>query len=68
MGIPSPVGHATKVVSVAGGLGVAPIFPRARAFKESGACVDGPDFDVHTVGLDDLVHRPSRARARRTLR
>ncbi len=39
MGIPSPVGHAKKVVCVGGGLGVAPIFPQARAFRESGAYV-----------------------------
>jgi len=41
MGIPSPVTHAKKVVCVGGGLGVAPIFPQARAFKESGAYVIG---------------------------
>jgi NAD(P)H-flavin reductase len=41
MGIPSPIGHAKKVMCVGGGLGVAPIFPQARAFKESGAYVIG---------------------------
>jgi NAD(P)H-flavin reductase len=41
MGIPSPIGHARKVVCVGGGLGVAPIFPQARAFRESGAHVIG---------------------------
>lgn len=41
MGIPSSVGHAKKVICVGGGLGVAPIFPQARAFKESGAYVIG---------------------------
>ncbi len=41
MGIPSPIGHAKKVLCVGGGLGVAPIFPQARAFKESGAYVIG---------------------------
>ena len=41
MGVPSPIGHAKKVVCVGGGLGVAPIFPQARAFKESGAYVIG---------------------------
>ena len=41
MGIPSPVTHAKKVVCVGGGLGVAPVFPQARAFKESGAYVIG---------------------------
>ncbi len=41
MGVPSHVGEAKKVVCVGGGLGVAPIFPQARAFKESGAHVIG---------------------------
>jgi len=41
MGIPSPIGHAKKVVCVGGGLGVAPIYPQARAFKEAGAYVIG---------------------------
>ena len=41
MGIPSPISHAKKVVCVGGGLGVAPMFPQARAFKESGAYVIG---------------------------
>ena len=41
MGIPSPISHAKKVVCVGGGLGVAPVFPQARAFKESGAYVIG---------------------------
>jgi len=41
MGIPSPIGHAKKVVCVGGGLGVAPVFPQARGFKENGAYVIG---------------------------
>jgi len=41
MGIPSEIGKAKKVVCVGGGLGVAPIFPQARAYKESGAYVIG---------------------------
>jgi NAD(P)H-flavin reductase len=41
MGIPSPTGKAKKVVCVGGGLGVAPIFPQARGFKENGAYVIG---------------------------
>jgi NAD(P)H-flavin reductase len=41
MGLPSHVGGAKKVVCVGGGLGVAPIFPQARAFKERGAYVIG---------------------------
>ena len=39
MGIPSPISHAKKVICVGGGLGVAPIFPQARGFKEAGAYV-----------------------------
>lgn len=41
MGIPSEMSHAKKVICVGGGLGVAPIFPQARAFKEAGAYVIG---------------------------
>jgi NAD(P)H-flavin reductase len=41
MGAPSPIGDARKVICVGGGLGVAPVFPLARAFKESGAYVIG---------------------------
>ena len=41
MGIPSHIGKARKVVCVGGGLGVAPIYPQARAYKESGAYVIG---------------------------
>ena len=41
MGLPSAIGHARKVVCAAGGLGVAPILPQARGFKQSGAYVIG---------------------------
>ncbi len=41
MGMPSEVGDANKVVCVGGGLGVAPVYPQARAFKENGAFVIG---------------------------
>lgn len=41
MGIPSHVSDAKKVICVGGGLGVAPIYPQARAFKENGAYVIG---------------------------
>jgi NAD(P)H-flavin reductase len=41
MGIPSPISHAKKVLCVGGGLGVAPVFPQARGFKEAGAYVIG---------------------------
>ena len=41
MGVPSHVGKARKVLCVGGGLGVAPVFPQARAWKESGAYVIG---------------------------
>jgi len=39
MGVPTPIGHAKKVICVGGGLGVAPIFPQARGHKEAGAKV-----------------------------
>jgi NAD(P)H-flavin reductase len=41
MGIPSHIGKAKKVICVGGGLGVAPVYPQARAHKESGAYVIG---------------------------
>ena len=41
MGAPSHVADVGKVVCVGGGLGVAPVFPQARAFKENGAYVIG---------------------------
>jgi NAD(P)H-flavin reductase len=40
MGFPSEIG-AKKVICVGGGLGVAPIYPQLRAFKDSGAYVIG---------------------------
>jgi NAD(P)H-flavin reductase len=41
MGVPSHIGKAGKVICVGGGLGVAPIYPQARGFKEAGAHVIG---------------------------
>ena len=41
MGIPSHIGSAKKVMCVGGGLGVAPVFPQARAYARSGAEVYG---------------------------
>ena len=41
MGIPSHVSNAKKVICVGGGLGVAPVYPQARALKQSGAHVIG---------------------------
>lgn len=41
LGRPSEIGSAKKVICVGGGLGVAPIYPQARAFKENGAYVIG---------------------------
>ena len=41
MGIPSHIDKVKKVACVGGGLGVAPIFPHACAFKEAGAYVIG---------------------------
>jgi len=39
MGMPSALRNARKVLCVGGGLGVAPIFPQAKGFKEAGAYV-----------------------------
>jgi len=41
MGIPTHIGKPRKVLCVGGGLGVAPVFPQARAMKEAGAYVIG---------------------------
>ncbi len=41
MGHPSQVDGVAKVVCVGGGLGVAPVYPQARAFHEAGAYVIG---------------------------
>lgn len=41
MGVPSHASSAKKIVCVGGGLGVAPVYPQARAFKEGGAYVIG---------------------------
>lgn len=41
MGIPSHIGGKKAVLCVGGGLGVAPVYPQARAWKESGAKVIG---------------------------
>lgn len=41
MGEPSHISNLKKVICVGGGLGVAPVFPQLRAFKEQGAYVIG---------------------------
>lgn len=41
LGQPARMTGARKVVCVGGGLGVAPVFPQARGFKEAGAYVIG---------------------------
>ena len=41
MGKPSHLGNARKVMCVGGGLGVAPVYPQARGYKEAGAYVIG---------------------------
>jgi sulfide dehydrogenase subunit beta len=41
MGIPTTLGNAKTVVCVGGGLGVAPMYPQARAHKQRGARVIG---------------------------
>ena len=41
MGIPSHIGRLRKVLCVGGGLGVAPVYPQARAYARNGARVIG---------------------------
>jgi NAD(P)H-flavin reductase len=41
MGIPSHIGSPKKVLCVGGGLGVAPVYPQARAYARNGAHVIG---------------------------
>lgn len=41
LGVPSTIGDARTVVCVGGGLGVAPVYPQARAFHQRGARVVG---------------------------
>lgn len=41
MGQPSHIGNVGKVICVGGGLGVAPVYPQARAYKQAGAYVIG---------------------------
>jgi NAD(P)H-flavin reductase len=41
MGEPSHIREVSKVVCVGGGLGVAPVFPLARAYKQAGSYVIG---------------------------
>jgi NAD(P)H-flavin reductase len=41
MGIPSHIGKPKKVLCVGGGLGVAPVFPQARAYARNGSYVIG---------------------------
>ncbi len=41
MGKPSEISKMGKVACVGGGLGVAPVYPQARAFKQNGAYVIG---------------------------
>jgi NAD(P)H-flavin reductase len=58
MGIPSHIESRKKVACVGGGLGVAPVFPQLRAFKEKGA------YTVGIVGFRsrDLVFWDDRFR------
>jgi NAD(P)H-flavin reductase len=41
MGIPSHIGSPKKVLCVGGGLGIAPVYPQARAYARNGAYVIG---------------------------
>jgi NAD(P)H-flavin reductase len=59
MGRPSELGGHQKVICVGGGLGVAPIYPQARALREAGAHVIG----VIGFRSKDLVFWEDRFRA-----
>ncbi len=59
LGLPIEIGEARKVVCVGGGLGVAPVFPLARAFKQIGAYVIG----VVGFRTEDLVFWEDKFRA-----
>ncbi len=41
MGTPSEIAYGRKVICVGGGLGVAPVYPQARAYKQNGGYVIG---------------------------
>jgi homotetrameric NADPH-dependent glutamate synthase len=45
LGVPSHIGKPGKVVLVGGGLGVAPVFPQLRAYKEKG------NYTISVVGF-----------------
>ena len=59
MGLPSHLGGMKKVICVGGGLGVAPIFPQARALRQNGAQVIG----VLGFRSKDLIFWEDRFRA-----
>ncbi len=59
LGDPSRIGGISKVVCVGGGLGVAPVYPQARAFKQARAYVIG----VVGFRTKDLVFWEDRFRA-----
>ena len=59
MGVPTHLSAAKKVVCVGGGLGVAPIYPQARGFKQNGAKVIG----ILGFRTKDLVFWEDRFRA-----
>ncbi|MFN8193414.1 MAG: sulfide/dihydroorotate dehydrogenase-like FAD/NAD-binding protein [Nocardioidaceae bacterium] len=59
LGIPTPIRDGGTVVCVGGGLGVAPVFPQARAFHEHGATVIG----ILGFRTADLVFWEDRFRA-----
>jgi len=59
MGVPTKLANVRKVVCVGGGLGVAPIYPQARGFKQQGATVIG----ILGFRTADLVFWEDRFRA-----
>jgi glutamate synthase (NADPH) small chain len=74
LGMPQHVDKVGHVVLVGGGLGIAPVFPQLRAFKEAGNRTTGiigfPQQGPGVLGGDlrPLLRRPHRLHRRRQLR
>ncbi len=74
LGLESHIGKVGHVVLVGGGLGVAPIFPQLRAFKEAGNRTTGiigfrnKDLVFWEDRFKQVLRRPDRLHRRRLLR
>ncbi len=74
LGLPQHVGKVGHVVLVGGGLGVAPVYPQLRAFKEAGNRVTGiigfrnKDLVFWEDKFREVLRRADRLHRRRQLR